>query len=241
MARRLIGEGAEVVAVDLDDRRLGEAGDQLGEHATTVAADLSGDAGCARAVERCLDRHGRIDIVSANAGIAVPRPFLDLRERDLLDHLGVNVVGVALCAVHAARAMTKASRPGAIVLTSSINGTHVEESMTAYNVSKGALLTLVRSAAIDLAASGIRVNGVAPGVVRTRLAAPVLDDPVLYDRYLASIPAGRFGEPEDVASVVSWLASEESSYVVGQTITIDGGQTLGIRGELEAVSDTGPV
>lgn len=233
IARRLVAEGASIAAVDRSADALGHVASELGERCMTIAADLSSESECARAVQACVERFGRIDIVSANAGVAVPRPFLDITESHLFDHLTVNVVGTALCVVHAARAMRDGGSGGAVVITSSINGLHVEETMAAYNTTKGALNTLVRSAAIDLTPLGIRVNGVAPGVVRTRLASPVLDDAVLRRRYLDTIPAGRFGEPEEIASAVSWLASDESAYVTGHTITIDGGQTLGIRGALE--------
>ncbi|WP_375385137.1 SDR family NAD(P)-dependent oxidoreductase [uncultured Microbacterium sp.] len=229
----LIAEGARVVAVDVNPEALDAAVAELGDAATGVVADVSSETDCARAVDACVEAYGQIDIMIAHAGIAIPQNFLSMTSENFRAHLDVNVVGAAMCAVYAARSMKVRATAGSIVITASINGTHVEESMAAYNVSKGALLTLIRSAALDLAGDGIRVNGVAPGVIRTAIAAPVFDDPATTERYLESIPVGRFGEPDDVASVISWLASAESSYVVGQTIVVDGGQTLGIRGSLE--------
>jgi 3-oxoacyl-[acyl-carrier protein] reductase len=117
--------------------------------------------------------------------------------------------------------------------TSSINAWHVEETMAAYNVTKAAVWTFIRSAAMDLARHGIRVNGVAPGVVDTPIAALVIHDPELAPQYLRTIPLRRFGQPEDVANAVAFLASPQSAYITGQTIVIDGGQTLGIPGDLE--------
>ena len=96
-----------------------------------------------------------------------------------------------------------------------------------------AVWALVRSAAIDLAARGIRVNGVAPGVVDTPLAELVVHNPELAPQYLETIPLGRFAQPSDVAKCVLSLASDESAYVTGHTIVLDGGQTLGIPGSLE--------
>jgi 3-oxoacyl-[acyl-carrier protein] reductase len=117
---------------------------------------------------------------------------------------------------------------GAIVVTSSINGFHVERGMAVYNTSKGGVDAFVRSAAMDLGPHGIRVNAVAPGVVNTRIARFVIEDPVLGPQYLKTIPLGRFGEPPDIAATVRFLASDEAGYITGQTLVVDGGQTLGI-------------
>jgi 3-oxoacyl-[acyl-carrier protein] reductase len=105
--------------------------------------------------------------------------------------------------------------------------------MAVYNVTKAAVWAFVRSAAIDLARHGIRVNGVAPGVADTPLAALVVRNEQLAPQYLRSIPLGRFAQPVDIANAALFLASDEAAYVTGQTIVIDGGQTLGIPGELE--------
>jgi 3-oxoacyl-[acyl-carrier protein] reductase len=117
---------------------------------------------------------------------------------------------------------------GAIVVTSSINGFHVERGMSVYNTSKGGVDAFVRSAAMDLGPYGIRVNAVAPGVVNPRIAKFVIEDPVIGPQYLKTIPLGRFGEPPDVAATVRFLASDEAGYITGQTLVVDGGQTLGI-------------
>ena len=193
---------------------------------------MSVEADWARAVAQCVDRFGRIDILAAHAGIAEPRPFLDIDAEHWRRHLSVNVDGALFCAVHAARAMRDAGRGGSIVYTASINGFHVEQTLAAYNVSKGALLTLVRSTAIDLGQYGIRANGVAPGVVDSPSAAFIVHNPELAPRYLATMPLGRFGQPADIASAVSWLSSDEASYITGHTLVIDGGQTMGITGDL---------
>jgi NAD(P)-dependent dehydrogenase (short-subunit alcohol dehydrogenase family) len=133
--------------------------------------------------------------------------------------------------------MVVAGRGGAIVGTASINAWHVEETMAAYNVSKAAVHALVRSAAIDLGRHGIRVNAVAPGVVDTAIARLVVHNPELAPAYLRTIPLGRFGRPRDIADAVLFLGSEDSAYVTGQMLVIDGGQTLGITGDLETAHD----
>jgi NAD(P)-dependent dehydrogenase (short-subunit alcohol dehydrogenase family) len=230
---RLIADGAGVVAVDVNADTLAAAAAELGDACLPVVADVSGEEACAAAVAACVERFGRIDILAAHAGIAESRSFVDIDAAHWRRHMSVNVDGALYCSVYAAREMVRAGRGGSIVVTCSINGFHVEETMAAYNVTKGALLTLVRSAAIDLGKHGIRVNGVAPGVVDTPIATFVVHDPTIAPRYLATMPLGRFGRPADVANAVSWLSSEEAAYVTGQTLVIDGGQTLGITGELD--------
>jgi NAD(P)-dependent dehydrogenase (short-subunit alcohol dehydrogenase family) len=175
----------------------------------------------------------------AHAGIAQAKPLLEMTSDHWRRHMAVNVDGIMYLVKEAGVAMVAAQHGGAIVCTSSINAWFVEESHAVYNVTKGAVRTLIRSAAIDFAPYGIRVNGVAPGVVDTPTAAHVVHDPVLAPQYLKTIPLGRFGQPEDVANCVLFLASDDASYITGHTIVIDGGQTLGIRGDLSDPIATG--
>jgi 3-oxoacyl-[acyl-carrier protein] reductase len=117
---------------------------------------------------------------------------------------------------------------GAIVVTASTNAFWVEANLAAYNASKGGVVALVRTAALDLAQYRIRVNAVEPGVVRTRLAAFVTENPEAAADYLQRIPLNRFAEPADVADAVLFLASKEAAYITGQTLVLDGGLTLGL-------------
>jgi NAD(P)-dependent dehydrogenase (short-subunit alcohol dehydrogenase family) len=217
-----------VVAVDLQD-----AG---AEGCVRVVGDVSDPATARTAVNICLERFGRLDLMAAHAGIAEPRPLLETDDEHWRKHMSVNVDGVFWCVREAARAMIAGGRGGAIVCTASINAWHVEETMAAYNVSKASVHAIARSAAIDLGRHGIRVNAVAPGVVDTPIAALVVHNPELAPGYLKTIPLGRFGRPRDIADAVLFLASDEASYITGQMIVIDGGQTLGITGDLEAAA-----
>jgi len=203
------------------------------EGCVNLVGDVSDPATARAAVATCLERFGRLDLMAAHAGIAEPRPLLETDDAHWRKHISINVDGVFWCVREAAKAMVDRAHKGAIVCTASINAWHVEETMAAYNVSKAGVHAIVRSAAIDLGRYGIRVNAVAPGVVDTPIAALVVHNPELAPHYLKTIPLGRFGQPRDIADAVVFLASDEASYVTGQMLVIDGGQTLGITGDLE--------
>ena len=233
IVQHFLDEGANVVAFDNNANQLQAAVGNLGERCVPFVGDVSVHDDCRRTVQLCVTQFGRIDVMCAHAGIAEPLALLDMTDDHWRRHLAVNVDGTMYCLVEAARAMAKADG-GAIVCTSSINAWFVEETHAVYNVTKAAVWALIRSAAMDLAAHGIRVNGVAPGVVDTPLAELVVHNAELAPEYLKAIPLGRFAQPSDIANCVSFLASDEAAYITGQTIVIDGGQTLGIPGNLES-------
>lgn len=239
IARAFLAEGAAVVAFDKNRAKLEQQVAQLGDRCIAFVGDVSIRDDCRRAVELCVERSGAIDVMCAHTGIAEPMPLLAMTEEHWHRHLGVNLDGEMFCIVESARAMIARGRPGAIVCTASINAWFVEETHAVYNVTKAAVWTLIRSAALDFAGHGIRVNGVAPGVIDTPIAELVVHNPELAPQYLKMIPLGRFGQPEDVAKAVLFLASDDASYVTGQTIVIDGGQTLGIPGDLGEAAEAG--
>jgi glucose 1-dehydrogenase len=232
MAERFLAEGAGVVGFDRNGPGLERVAGRLGDRFAPFTGDVSVHDDCRGAVAACVERFGAIDVMCAHTGIADPVPLLEETDEHWHRHMAVNVDGVMFCALEAARAMVAAGRPGAIVCTSSINAWHVEETMAAYNVTKAAVWAFIRSAAIDLGRHGIRVNGVAPGVADTPLAALVVRNEQIAPEYLKTIPLGRFAQPADIANAALFLASDDAAYVTGQTLVIDGGQTLGIPGDL---------
>lgn len=233
IVQRFLDEGASVIAFDRNADQLLSATSNLGERCVPFVGDISIHENCSTAVRMCVTQFGHIDVMCAHAGIADPLALLDMTDEHWRRHLAVNVDGTMYCVVEAARAMAE-SGGGAIVCTSSINAWFVEETHAVYNVTKAAVWALIRSAAIDLASHGIRVNGVAPGVADTPLAELVVHNAELAPEYLKTIPLRRFGQPSDIADCVAFLASDQASYITGQTIVIDGGQTLGIPGSLES-------
>jgi 3-oxoacyl-[acyl-carrier protein] reductase len=230
IAARFAAEGAAVLVFDLNAEGAARTAEALRASGATVEAmggDVSVRADVQRAVGLCLDRFGRLDVLVAHAGIADFQPLLEIDERSWRRVLDVNVTGLFICTQEAGRAMARAGG-GVIVATASTNAFYVETNGAHYNTSKGGVVAFVRSAAIDLAPLGIRVNAVAPGVVRTPLAAWVTEDPDNAAPYLQRIPLRRFAETDDVANVVLFLASDEAAYITGQDIVLDGGLTLGI-------------
>jgi NAD(P)-dependent dehydrogenase (short-subunit alcohol dehydrogenase family) len=234
IAARLVDAGAAVVLMDLDGELVEATAARLGTSAIPVQGDVAVRADVQRAVRTCVDRVGHLDVMVAHAGIADVAPLLDVSDDAWRRVFDVNVHGVFHCTQEAGRAMR--GRGGSIVVTASTNAVQVEENLVGYSTSKGAVVTFVRAAALDLARHGIRINAVAPGVVNTRIARWVVEDPVLGPQYLEKIPLGRFGAPDDIAKAVAFLASPDSSYMTGQTLILDGGQTLGIRLETTDVA-----
>jgi NAD(P)-dependent dehydrogenase (short-subunit alcohol dehydrogenase family) len=226
VAERFLADGAGVVIFDLDGELAAATAAELSAAGPVraVAGDVSKREHVRAAVSECMEQFGRLDAMIAHAGIADVKPLLEIDDASWQRVLDVNLTGVFLCLQEAGRVMAPG---GAIVVTASTNSFWVEQNMAPYNASKGGVVALVRTAALDLATRGIRVNAVAPGVVRTRISEWVIDHPVLGPEYLKKLPLGRFGEPVDVANAVAFLASAESSYITGQTLVLDGGLTLG--------------
>jgi NAD(P)-dependent dehydrogenase (short-subunit alcohol dehydrogenase family) len=223
MAERFLEAGDGVVAFDRNGAKLDEEAARLGDRYVPFTGDVSIHDDCRAAVAACVERFGAIDVMCAHTGIAEPVPLLEETDEHWRRHMEVNVDGVMFCTVEAARAMVAAGRPGAIVCTSSINAWHVEETMAAYNVTKAAVWAFIRSAAMDLARHGIRVNGVAPGVADTPLAALVVRNEQLAPQYLKTIPLGRFAQPRDIADAALFLASDGARYIHGVVLPVDGG------------------
>ena len=167
---------------------------------------------------------GGVDILAANAGIAMGRPFLEITPEEWDRMMAVNLKGVFLCGQEAARLMIRQGTGGAIVNMSSTNGLMGERGLAHYNASKAGVMLLSKTMAIELAPHGIRVNSVNPGFIPTELTAESDLDPELTAGYLDKIPLGRFGRTDEVASAFCFLASDDASFVTGTELVVDGGQ-----------------
>ena len=230
IAERLTHEGASVLLLDIDGDLAAQTAGELradGGVADALGGDISRQSEVREAVARCLESFGRLDILAANAGIADGQPFQEIDEASWRRIIDVNLTGTFFCIQEAARVMIPAGG-GTIVATASTNAFWVESGMAHYNASKGGIVALVKSAAIDLGPFGVRVNAVAPGMIRTR-ANYITEDPVAGPEYLKGVPLGRFAEPSEMAAVAAFLASDDASYVNGEMLVADGGTTIGVR------------
>ena len=223
-AQRLAAEGAALVLCDLDEAAGGRAAAAI-PGASFVRTDVSRKGDVDALVDAALARHGRIDVLVNNAGITHACDFLDLAEQDFDRVLAVNLKSMFLCGQAVARAMVKLGTRGSIVNMSSANAVVAIPNQVPYVVSKGGINQLTKVMAVALAPHGIRVNGVGPGTILTELAKKaVLTDDAARRKILSRTPLGRCGEPEEVAAVVAFLASDDASYLTGQTIYPDGGR-----------------
>lgn len=190
-----------------------------------VATPMILDVGNQESIERCFGeierRFGRCDILVNNAGIAKTYPFLDYPLDHWLKAMNVNVTGVLLCSQHAARLMVR-QKWGRIINIASISGMRASAGRTAYGTSKAAVIGLTRQMAIELAEHGVTVNGVAPGPVDTPLTEQLHSEQTRQS-YARAVPMRRYGTPDEIAAVVTFLASEAASYVTGHVIPADGG------------------
>jgi len=228
-AKRFVAEGANVVLADIDERTGSLEAKHLGSSAQFVACDVGDAAQVTSLVDHARDAFsGDIDVLVNNAGVVHGADFLELKEEDFDRVLRINLKGAFLASQTVARLMVEqvqaGKKPGSIVNMSSINATVAIGNQIPYCVSKGGLGQLTRATSLALARHGIRVNAIGPGSIMTELLATVATDLEAKRRMLSRTPLGRFAEPEEVASVAVFLASDDASYITGETIYVDGGR-----------------
>lgn len=229
IARRFVAEGAKVVIADIAQEIGRTAAQELGDaNCRFVSADVGKAEEASRLVAETCAAFGKLDVLVNNAGIIHAADFLDLAEADFDRVLRVNLKGAFLVGQQAARQMVEQGKTGraggAIINMSSINASLAIPNQTPYCVSKGGLSQLTRVMALALAPHHIRVNAIGPGSIMTAMMATVATDREAKGRVLSRTPLGRIGEPDEVAAVAAFLASDDASYVTGEIIYVDGGR-----------------
>ena len=231
-AKRLAEEGAAIMIGEIDPALGEQAANSLtadGYTAAFVQSDVSDPVSAARLAAETVSTLGGLDIVVNNAGITRIGEFLDTEMEDFDAVMDVNLRGVFIVSQAAAREMVKSGTKGAIVNICSVTVFLGMPEQIGYCVSKAGVFQLTRSVGLALADKGIRVNAVAPGTVLTDMSAGVLDydtNPTAMKRVLARTPLGRLAEPLDIANAVLFLAGDDSAYLTGHTIFVDGGRMI---------------
>jgi 3-oxoacyl-[acyl-carrier protein] reductase len=226
-AEALAGQGASVVITYVrgedEAQRVVDGIVSRGGKAEKVGFDVADMKAAEDAIAAVAKRHGRLDVLVANAGVAADALLLRVKEEDIDRILGVNLKGSIACARAATKVMMRA-KTGRIVFLSSVVGEMGNAGQAVYAASKSALLGLTKTLAREYASRGITVNAVAPGFVDTDMTTSIAGEH--RDKLVEGIPLGRTGRPDEVAAAIVFLASDEAGYVTGQTIRVNGGMYM---------------
>lgn len=219
-------EGAKIIVADLDEEGGQETIDKVkkgGSEAIFVKTDVSQATEVEALIRKAVKTYGQLNCAVNNAGTASEWGFLHEASEETWDHvININLKGVWLCMKYEIPQMLKQGG-GTIINISSIMGVAGHINKPIYATSKHGVIGLTKSAALQYAKSGIRVNAVCPGWIRTPLTESRLNDPESRERMIATVPLGRVGVPEEVAEAIIWLCSDAASYVTGHTMMVDGG------------------
>ncbi|MEK7104113.1 MAG: SDR family NAD(P)-dependent oxidoreductase [Patescibacteria group bacterium] len=224
--------GCKVVVSDISQDDCEKVVDEIkkaGGEAVAIKCDISKKDEVEAMVEKTIKEFGKIDILVNNAGVCQFGSFLDLTEQEWDKTLDINLKGYFLCSQAASREMVK-QKSGVIVNIASIAMGQIGmgfPGIVHYCASKGGIVAMAEAMALELAPLGIRVNSIAPGAIDTPMMNSTKQDPKILEGILASIPLKRVGKPEDIANAVAFLASDESSYMTGSVVVVDGGWMAG--------------
>lgn len=225
-AKQFIAEGAQVAIFGRNRESLDAAQAELGEGALAIQGDVTDQAALAKLFQETEAKLGKIDGVFANAGIAQPRPMAEVDDDFFDATLGINVKG-AFFTVQ--KALPHLAEKASVVLTSSVVNDMGMAGMSVYSASKAAVTSLARTLSAELWDQGVRVNTLAPGPIETpifgKMGVPEEAVGEMAGSILSSVPMGRFGAPEEVAKAAAFLISDDSSYVMGEEIKVDGGMS----------------
>lgn len=222
VVQHFAAEGARVAAVDINLEAAQATAAACGDNVIGLACDVSESSSVKDAMAEVENQFGRLDVVVNNAGIGSVDAFLDTPDENWQRVIGVNLTGTFLCCREGARLMQKSG--GGVIINVSSSAVMSGEGPSHYCASKAGVIGLTRSIARELASSGIRVNTLVPGPTNTPMMADIPDD--WMEQMVAAIPLGRMCEPEEVARVASFLATDDASFITGQNIAVNGGMVF---------------
>ena len=224
---RLAREGAKIVinyrSSEDEAKEVQKKVEQIGSEALIVQADLGKVDQINNLVAKAIDHFGKVDILVNNAGLEKRADFWDVTEDDYDLVLDVNLKAVFFATQAVVKHFRETNNKGRIINISSVHEELPFPHFSSYRASKGGVKMITRNLAVELGPMGITVNNVAPGAIATPINQDLLDDPEQSQKVIKNIPLGRFGEPEDVAGIVAFLASDEAKYITGATFYVDGG------------------
>ena len=223
-ARLFCQEGAKAVIFGRRKDRLENAVKEIGENVLAVSGDITRQEDIKRLVETTVNAYGRVDILVNNAGVFTGSPLHEMKDDEWNTALDINMTGVFRLTREVLPHMIR-QKSGSIVNISSILSLVAAAGTSAYNVSKGALNQFSRSLAVEYGVSGIRSNAICPGLIATEMTEELMSDADLMQEWGKNYPIGRFGQPEDIAQACLFLASDESSFITGAILPVDGGYT----------------
>jgi NAD(P)-dependent dehydrogenase (short-subunit alcohol dehydrogenase family) len=231
-ALTLARAGAKVVVADISFEDCQKVVDEIKKNrgeAIAIKCDVTKKEEVDKMVKAAIDKWGKVDILVNNAGICQFKPFLELTEEEWDRTLDINLKGYFLCAQAAAKEMVK-RKSGVIVNIASVAMGQLGmgfQNLAHYCASKGGIVAMTETLALELAPYNIRVNAISPGMIETPMIDPIKSDPKAMEATLAQVPMHRAGKPEEVSDLVLFLASDASSYMTGSTVVIDGGWLAG--------------
>lgn len=226
-AELFVEEGARVYIGDVNEDGIGSMVSALGHNQCDgMAVDIRDESQVERMVNAAVRRYGRLDIAFNNAGVGGFSPVQDYPLADFQRVIDICLTGTFLCIKHESKHLIGAGHGGSIINIASLNAIQATEGFAAYCSAKAGVTMLTKVAALELGRHKIRVNAIGPGLIHTPATAGFQRNEAIYDGFIDNSPMGRAGEPEDVAQLAAYLASDASSLMTGQTLYIDGGQSL---------------
>lgn len=228
IAQKLVQHHIHTIIVGRDEQKLQTAQKQLGMLCEYISCDLSDLNAIPQLVEQIISKHGQIDILVNNAGINLKKDFTEVSNEDFQRIIQTNVIAVFVLSREVVKHMLDKGRQTSIINISSMASQYGIPKVIAYTASKSAIEGMTRAMATELSPKGIRVNCIAPGFIATEMSARALnDDPERKEKVLSRTPAGKLGEPSDIAEAVVFLASDAAKYITGVVLPVDGGNSIG--------------